>query len=272
MRLLDTQAPAPAGAVESTPRHGMRSTGSSTTGPSPQATTSGGPVRGQRPHRRDQRMAPTRRLGDVLGEFGGVGAAGGRSPLGCRARVARAASLRPVCTGGGGGRVDHAIIINDTRTTLRAATPSTPAQLTMSRSLAKVISATRLSSRSRAQGRYRIEDLQWPHAHFAFATDRERRHAPIAQPARTPVTETSGVRIAEPGGIKQVEIAFDRIPQFVLRVAAVATVLTPPAMIPVLVADLAQMSQRRAQVFPELQPPVGRLRDQPLQRPEVSGF
>jgi hypothetical protein len=46
--------------------------------------------------------------------------------------------------------VDHAIIINDTRTTLRAATPSTPAQLTMSRSLAKVISATRLSSRSRA--------------------------------------------------------------------------------------------------------------------------
>ena len=74
----------------------------------------------------------------------------------------------------------------------------------------------------------------------------------LSQPARIPVTETSGVRIAEPGGIKQVEIAFDRIPQFVLRVAAVATVLAPPAMIPVLVADLAQVSQRRAQVFPEL--------------------
>ena len=76
---------------------------------------------------------------------------------------------------------------------------------------------------------------------------------------RTPVTETSCVRIAEPGGIKQVEIAFDRIPQFVLRVAAVATVLAPPAMIPVLVADLAQISQRRAQVFPELSPPICRL-------------
>jgi hypothetical protein len=53
-------------------------------------------------------------------------------------------------------------------------------------------------------------------------------------------------------GIKQVEIAFDRIVQFVLRVAAVTRVLAPPAMIPVLVADLGQMSQSRAQVFPEL--------------------
>lgn len=35
-------------------------------------------------------------------------------------------------------------------------------------------------------------------------------------------------------------------------------------------ADLAQMSQRRAQIFPELQPLIGRLRDQSLQRPEVS--
>jgi hypothetical protein len=61
----------------------------------------------------------------------------------------------------------------------------------------------------------------------------------------------------------QVEIAFDRIPQFVLWVAAVATVLAPPVMIPVLVADLAQMSQRRADVFAELQPLIGRLRDQP---------
>jgi hypothetical protein len=42
---------------------------------------------------------------------------------------------------------------------------------------------------------------------------------------RTPVTETSGVRMAGPGGIEQVEIAFDLIPQFVLWVAAVATVL-----------------------------------------------
>src|SRR5208337_828200 len=89
---------------------------------------------------------------------------------------------------------------------------------------------------------------------------------------RTPVTETSGARIAGPGGIKQVEIAFDRLPQVVLRVAAGATVLAPPAMIPVLVADLAQVSQRRAQVFAELQPLIGRLWDQPLQRPEVSRF
>jgi len=41
-----------------------------------------------------------------------------------------------VCT------VDHAVIINDTRTTPRAAMPSTPARLTMSRSLAKVIRAS----------------------------------------------------------------------------------------------------------------------------------
>ena len=59
-------------------------------------------------------------------------------------------------------------------------------------------------------------------------------------------TETSGVRIARPGGIKQVEIPFDRIPQFVLRVAAVAAVYPPPAPIPVLVVDLAKMGQRRA--------------------------
>jgi hypothetical protein len=50
-------------------------------------------------------------------------------------------------------------------------------------------------------------------------------------------------------------------PQFVLRVAAVATVLAPPAMIPVPVADLAQMSQRRVQVLPELQPFVGWFQD-----------
>jgi hypothetical protein len=36
---------------------------------------------------------------------------------------------------------------------------------------------------------------------------------------------TSGVRPAGLGGIKQVEIAFDRFPQFVLRVAAVAIAL-----------------------------------------------
>jgi hypothetical protein len=78
-------------------------------------------------------------------------------------------------------------------------------------------------------------------------------------------TETSGVRIVRPGGIKQVKIPFDRIPQFVLRVAVVATVFAPPALIPVLVADLAKMGQRRAQVLPELQPLIGRLRDQPLQ-------
>ena len=78
------------------------------------------------------------------------------------------------------------------------------------------------------------------------------RHAPIVPARADPGHRDSGVRIAGPGGIKQVEIAFNRIPQFVLRVAAVATVLAPPAMIPVLVADLAQMSQRRAQVFPEL--------------------
>jgi hypothetical protein len=46
--------------------------------------------------------------------------------------------------------------------------------------------------------------------------------------------------------MKQVEIAFDRIPQFVLRVAAVASVLAPPAMIPVLVADLAQLTSSPA--------------------------
>ena len=74
-----------------------------------------------------------------------------------------------------------------------------------------------------------------------------------------PECGTSGVQLAGPGGINQVEIPFDGFPQFVLRVAAVATVLAPPVMIPVLVADLAQMSQRRAQVFPELQPPIGRL-------------
>jgi len=50
----------------------------------------------------------------------------------------------------------------------------------------------------------------------------------------------SGVRLAGPGGINQVEEPFDRFPQFVLRVAAVATVLAPPVMIPVLVADLAR--------------------------------
>ena len=76
----------------------------------------------------------------------------------------------------------------------------------------------------------------------------------------------SGVRSLASGGIKQVEIAFDRIPQFVLRVAAVATVLAPPVMTPVLVADLAQMSQRRVQVVPELQPLSGRFRDQPVER------
>ncbi len=44
-----------------------------------------------------------------------------------------------VCT------VDHAVIISDTRTTPRAAMPSTPARLTMSRSLAKVIRASLMS-------------------------------------------------------------------------------------------------------------------------------
>ena len=41
-----------------------------------------------------------------------------------------------VCT------MDHAVIINDTRTTPPAAMPSTPARLTMSRSPAKVIRAS----------------------------------------------------------------------------------------------------------------------------------
>jgi hypothetical protein len=44
---------------------------------------------------------------------------------------------------------------------------------------------------------------------------------------RSSVTETSGVRSLTPGGIKQVEIAFDCIPQFVFRVTAIATVLAP---------------------------------------------
>jgi hypothetical protein len=58
--------------------------------------------------------------------------------------------------------------------------------------------------------------------------------------------QEAGVQIAGLGGIEQAEITFGRLPQVVLRVAAVATVLAPPVMIPVLVADLAQMSQRRA--------------------------
>jgi hypothetical protein len=66
------------------------------------------------------------------------------------------------------------------------------------------------------------------------------------------------------GGIKQVEIALDRIPYFVLRVTAIATMLAPPVMVPVLVAHLAQMSQRRVQVVPELQSLIGRFRDQPV--------
>jgi hypothetical protein len=42
----------------------------------------------------------------------------------------------------------------------------------------------------------------------------ERPHAPTCLSPQTPVTETSGVRIAGLGSIKQVEIAFDRVPQF----------------------------------------------------------
>ena len=75
---------------------------------------------------------------------------------------------------------------------------------------------------------------------------REGHHGPSGQ--------ISDVLLAGPGGINQVEEPFDRFPQFVLRVAAIATVRAPPVMIPVLVADLAQMSQRRVQVFAELQP------------------
>jgi hypothetical protein len=41
-------------------------------------------------------------------------------------------------------------------------------------------------------------------------------------------------------------------------------------MIPVLVADLAQMSQRRVQVVPELQPLIDRVRDEPVQRAGIS--
>jgi hypothetical protein len=64
---------------------------------------------------------------------------------------------------------------------------------------------------------------------------------------------SSGVRFAGPGSISQVKESLGRFPQFVFLVAAVAAVLAPPVMIPVLVADLAQMSQRRVQVIPELQ-------------------
>src|SRR6202034_3073347 len=77
--------------------------------------------------------------------------------------------------------------------------------------------------------RVRADADSRPHAHFAFATDRSVGLLQLSLPAWLPVAETSGVRIAGPGGIKQVEIAFDRIPQFVLRVAAVAAVLAPPA-------------------------------------------
>src|SRR5260370_33455661 len=80
----------------------------------------------------------------------------------------------------------------------------------------------------------------------------------------------SGVRFAGPGGINQVKESLDRFPQFVLRVATVAAVLAPPVMIPVLVADLAQMSQRRVLVVPELQPLIDWVRDQPVQRAGVS--
>jgi hypothetical protein len=52
------------------------------------------------------------------------------------------ASLWLACTGGGVCKVEYDGIINDTRTTSRAAMPSTPARLTMSRSLAKVIRAS----------------------------------------------------------------------------------------------------------------------------------
>jgi hypothetical protein len=69
----------------------------------------------------------------------------------------------------------------------------------------------------------------------------------------------SGVWLVGPGGIDQAEESLDRFPQFVLRVAAVATVLAPPVMIPVPVADLAQMSQRRVQVVPELKPLIDRV-------------
>ena len=79
----------------------------------------------------------------------------------------------------------------------------------------------------------------------------------------------SGVWLVGPGGIDQAEESLDRFPQFVLRVAAVATVLAPPVMIPVPVADLAQMSQRRVQVVPELKPLIDRVRDQPVQRAEI---
>jgi len=40
---------------------------------------------------------------------------------------------------------------------------------------------------------------------------------------------SSSVRLAGPGGINQVEEPFDRFPEFVLRVAAIATVLAPQA-------------------------------------------
>ena len=76
-------------------------------------------------------------------------------------------------------------------------------------------------------------------------------------------------RACWPGGKDQVEGSLDRFPQFVLRVAAVATVLAPPVMIPVSVADLAQMSQRRVQVVPELKPLIDRIRDHPVQRAEI---
>jgi hypothetical protein len=44
---------------------------------------------------------------------------------------------------------------------------------------------------------------------------------------RSSVTRDLRLRSLTPGGIKQVEIAFDRVPQFVLRVTAIATVLAP---------------------------------------------
>lgn len=41
-------------------------------------------------------------------------------------------------------------------------------------------------------------------------------------------------------------------------------------MIPVLVADLPQMSQRRLQVVPKLEALTGWFRDQPVKRAEIS--
>ena len=55
----------------------------------------------------------------------------------------------------------------------------------------------------------------------------------------------SWTRLAGSGGIDQVKVPFDRFPQFVLRVAAVAAVLAPPVMIPVFVLSHSGQHLRR---------------------------